>query len=174
MSLKLNSFFSCHGVISLEDNVTFLPIFQEIQKIYYQWKKQIQCFIFYFSTLYSLFDYALMITATIYWAPTVCQTLDVHNINQFQYFCKVGIFSWGNWGLEKMSVVLTLKFRIKDHLMIKRKKRDKKNIKSFAKGYHTSGSWVGFQEPGSHYRASEVAAFLSSKAKTTEPEPSSD
>ena len=104
-----------------------LPIFQEIQKIYYQWKKQIKCFLFYFSTLYSLFDYALMITVTIYWAPTVCQTLDVHNINQLQYFCKVGIYSWGNWGLEKMSVVLTLKFRIKDHLMIKRKKRDKKN-----------------------------------------------
>ena len=38
-----------------------------------------------------------------------------------------------------MSVVLTLKFRIKDPLMEKERKETKK-IKSLAKGYHTSGS----------------------------------
>lgn len=32
-----------------------------------------------------------------------------------------------------MSVVLTLKFRIKDHLMIKRKKRDKKILSHLLK-----------------------------------------
>lgn len=54
---------------------------------------------------------------------SVCVCVCIILVNQSQYFCKVGIYSQGNWDLEKLSVVLTLQ-KLKDSLMIKRRKKE--------------------------------------------------